>query len=194
MSFPPLAPRTVRWRALDSIGLEHLDLRPQADEIVAESVVIGERGDRPYGVRYRVVCDAAWAVRSLDLMTTVSRSLSVRSDGAGRWTDAKGRPLPHLSGCIDIDLAGSPFTNTLPIRRLGIDVGQRPVELRMVYVPFDTFEPTIDEQRYTCLESGRLFRYEAVDGSFSAHISVDEDGLVTDYPPLFIRAPIETGP
>ncbi len=57
----------------------------------------------------------------------------------------------------------------------------------MAYVPFDTFKPVVDEQRYRCLEQDRLYRYEAVDRSFTADLTVDEDGLVTDYPGLFTR-------
>jgi hypothetical protein len=56
----------------------------------------------------------------------------------------------------------------------------------MLYVPFDTFRPLVDEQRYRCV-SRLHYRYEAVDGSFDADITVDEDGLVVDYPPLFSR-------
>ena len=61
----------------------------------------------------------------------------------------------------------------------------------MLYVPFDTFEPLRDSQHYTCLSEGmtndRLYRYEAADRSFSADLPLDEDGLVLDYPTLFIR-------
>jgi hypothetical protein len=57
----------------------------------------------------------------------------------------------------------------------------------MLYIPFDTFEPLVDEQRYTCLEQRRIYRYEAVDRSFAADLPVDEDGLVLDYPTLFTR-------
>ena len=60
-------------------------------------------------------------------------------------------------------------------------------QLRMVYVPFDTFEPIVDGQTYTCIEPGRRFLYEAADRSFSAELSIDGDGLVTDYPSLFER-------
>ena len=59
----------------------------------------------------------------------------------------------------------------------------------MAYVPFDTFKPVVDEQRYRCLEQDRLYRYEAVDRSFSANLAVDADGLVADYPGLFTRIP-----
>jgi uncharacterized protein len=187
MGFPPLRPRTVRWRPVGATGLEHLDLRPQADRIIAESVVIGQRGGKAYGVRYRVVCDASWIVRSLDLLTTDGRSLAIRSNGAGKWTDLGGRPLQDFDGCTDIDLAGSPFTNTLPIRRLALTSDMGVVELTMLYVPFDTFLPVIDGQRYRCLDVDRRYRYEAADRSFTADLPVDSDGLVLDYPTLFER-------
>ena len=60
----------------------------------------------------------------------------------------------------------------------------------MLYVPFQTFEPTVDEQRYRCQRPG-LYRYEAVDGSFAADLSVDEDGLVIDYPHPLPPYPLE---
>ena len=58
----------------------------------------------------------------------------------------------------------------------------------MLYVPFDTLEAFPDGQRYTALEDDRLYRYEAIDRSFSADLPVDEDGIVLDYPSLFRRA------
>jgi hypothetical protein len=126
-------------------------------------------------------------VHSLELETTVNQTLFLIKDAVGHWSDRSGAHLPHLNGCIDIDLAGTPFTNTLPIRRLDLDVNDSPVEIKVVYVPFDTFTPFVDLQRYRCLERGRLYRYEAVDHSFSADLPVDSDGLVTDYPGLFKR-------
>jgi hypothetical protein len=45
----------------------------------------------------------------------------------------------------------------------------------------------VDRQVYRCLEAETRYRYEAFDGSFSADITVDDDGLVVDYPPLFHR-------
>ena len=57
----------------------------------------------------------------------------LRADGAGNWTDADGTPLPALQGCVDVDLSGSPFTNTLPIRRLGDNLRARQ-EIRVTYI------------------------------------------------------------
>jgi hypothetical protein len=188
--FRPPARVVARWRLEDGTGLEHLNLNPSGDTIVADGVIIGNRGGEPYGVRYRAVCDKGWTTLSLDIETTDGRSLNLVSDGAGHWSNAAGESLPALTGCIDIDLAGSPFTNTLPIRRRDLGPDSGPIEFRMLYVPFQTFEPTVDEQRYRCLKPG-LYRYEAVDRTFAADLSVDEDGLVIDYPGLFHRIPLK---
>lgn len=183
----PLSARTLRWRPLEGEGLEHLVLEPHADRIEIRFVAIGERGGVPYGARYRIVCDPAWRATEFGVSTADNRGLALFSPAPGRWVDAVGDALAAFDGCLDIDLAATPFTNTLPIRRLDLAPAMGRVEMEMVYVPFDTLRPFRDGQRYTCLEAGRLYRYEAADRSFAAEIAVDEDGLVTDYPGLFRR-------
>jgi len=190
VGFRPPQALAARWRPVGAEGLEHLDLRFDDGAIVVESVVIGGRGGIPYGLRYRLTCSEDWVTRSLDITTTDGRSLALRSDGEGEWTDGEGFPIAHLDGCVDVDLAGSPFTNTLPIRRAALPAGGEAAEFRMAYVPFDTFKPVADGQLYRCLEPDRLYRYEAADRSFTADLTVDGDGLVTDYPGLFTRVEI----
>src|SRR5262249_38138178 len=115
--FRPLVPLAARWRLEDGTGLEHLNLKPSGDTILADGIIIGNRGGVPYGARYRAVMDKGWATLSLDIETTDGRGLHLVSNGAGHWSGADGNARPEFDGCIDIDLAGSPFTNTLPIRR-----------------------------------------------------------------------------
>jgi hypothetical protein len=180
-----LAALTARWQSLLGAGLDHVTLTAQNGALVARGSAVGDRGGQPYGVFYRIDCDEAGHVRELAMGTTSGQGLHLISDGAGHWTNGVGEGLSHFEGCLDVDLAGTPFTNSLPIRRLNWDVGQRR-EFRMVYVPFDSFVPTVDGQVYTCLAPDR-FLYEAADRSFSAEISVDAQGLVTEYPTLFTR-------
>jgi hypothetical protein len=186
-TFRALKSKTVRWRPATGSGLEHLEVRAENNKIVARSVVIGRCGAKPFGVRYTVTCDAHWTVRSLAIATSDGRTIGFTSDGRGRWRDGKCR-RPEFDGCIDVDLSGTPFTNTLPIRRLGLDRTHGPVEFSMLWFPFDSFEPLVDGQRYTCLRPRSLYRFEAVDGSFAADLPVDKDGFVLDYPTLFRRA------
>lgn len=190
MSFRRPRRRIVRWRPVGGDGLEHLTVGPEEDGIVARGVIVGAREGAPYGVDYTIVCGSDWRVRALDLGTTDGMALSLRSDGLGAWVNHDGKALPEFAGCLDVDLAGSAFTNTLPIRRLGPALGERSAHLAILYVPFTTFVPVQDGQIYTGLEGGRRFRYEAADRSFTAELPVDDDGLVLDYPGLFTRVEV----
>lgn len=155
--------------------------------MLADGLVIGVAEDRPFRARYRVRCDAAWRVREVTVDPLDGRApLQLRADGAGAWTDGAGAALPDLAGCIDIDLAVSPFTNTLPIRRLAFAEDEAHV-LTMAYIraPELTTEPL--RQRYTRLAADR-YRYEHVDGDFTAELPLDANGLVLDYPGLFRRS------
>ncbi|WP_420961356.1 putative glycolipid-binding domain-containing protein [Brucella sp. IR073] len=185
--FRALPPKTVRWRSTEGEGLEHLVLTPLDGGIHADSVVIGERGGLPYGIRYRIYCDPNWTVRAFTIESMTGQHLALMSDGEGHWRTPAGEAQPQFDGCIDIDLSGTPFTNTLPIRRLSLTPQAGTAKLTMLYVPFDSFEPFRDGQHYTCLEQERLYRYETEDRSFTADLPVDEDGLVLDYPGLFER-------
>lgn len=185
--FPPLSLKTARWRPLEGEGLEHLTVRAVDGGIRAEGVVIGSNHAGRYGVRYTVDCDGGWRVRAFTVEEAGGRRLAMTSDGAGRWKAADGSALAAFDGCIDIDLSGSPFTNTLPIRRLALAPEHSTARLRMVYVPFDTFEPFPDGQLYTCIAPASRYLYEAEDGTFTAELPVDADGFVTDYPTLFER-------
>ena len=178
--------RVARWEDWTGRGLEHLVLTERATGIVAVAVVI-VADEPPYAVRYRVECDAEWRCRELDAeIVDTARTVRLRGDGRGRWTDGDGARVPHLDGAIDVDLSITPFTNTLPIRRL--DLAKSGVcEIAVVYVRAPTLSVELDHQRYICIEPRRRYRYEAVDGTFAAEIEVDDDGLVVTYPGLFRR-------
>jgi hypothetical protein len=178
--------REVCWTPCNGPGLEHLRLTEDGHGVLADGVVLGIAEGTPFRAQYRVRCDAAWRVREVTMDPLDGRApLHLRADGAGVWTDGVGAALPALAGCIDIDLSISPFTNTLPIRRLAFGQGEARV-LMMAYIraPELTVEPM--QQRYTRLATDR-YRYENVDSDFTADLSLDVAGLVLDYPGLFRR-------
>ena len=181
--------RTVaaRWQDWSGEGLEHLVLRESADGVIAESVLLSPAGAEALAATYRILCDEQWRVRRVQVsLVGEDRSLELSSDGAGNWNDRSGTPLPEFAGAIDVDLTATPFTNTLPIRRLGLRSGQSET-VRVVYVRFPDLTVTIERQRYTCLEPGRRYRFESVGSDFIREIDVDDDGLVLTYPGLFRR-------
>jgi hypothetical protein len=178
--------RTVRWTAWSGTGIEHLRLAEADGVIRADAVVVGERGGTPYGLRYTIALDPGWIVRWVTVAPVGRRPLILEADGRGNWTDGVGNRLAALSGCIDVDLAATPFTNTIPIRRLGLGQGEAR-DLKVVYVPMPGLAPAAVAQRYSCLAPGRSYCYDGLFRDFSAVLEVDEDGLVIDYPETFRR-------
>lgn len=168
------------------MGLEHLLLAERA----ADSVVLAfDEEGRPFRLTYRLSWDDSWRLREAELAVATeraTRSLVLQADGQGHWRDGDGRALDELEGCVDIDIWPTPFTNSFPIRRKPLALGERQ-QFRMawIFAPDLTVHP--QPQAYTRL-GDRLYLFENLDGSgFSAKLAVDEDGIVLDYPDLFRR-------
>ena len=183
--------RTICWTPLWSehhagVGLEHLLL----SQGIADSVVVAvDDALGPFRLTYRLTWDEPWRLRDADLVLVTAnrtRSLRLRTDGEGHWRDDDGRVIEELDGCHDVDIWPTPFTNSFPMRRASMAVGERR-EFRMAWV--HALELTVHAQRqaYTRL-ANRLYLFEALDGSgFSTELPVDEDGIVLDYPGHFRR-------
>lgn len=178
--------RIIRWRSENGLGLEHLAFNQDAGGVAANGTVIGERQGQPYGMRYHVRCAMDWTVREVAIDIVGGGKLRLEADGRGEWRDADGSIRSDLAGCIDVDISATPFTNTLPIRRLGLAVGERR-PIRVAYIAIPPLEVATVDQAYTCLKPGERYRYEGIFRNFQAELDVDEDGLVHDYPSLFKR-------
>jgi hypothetical protein len=179
----------ARWQTWSGDGIQHLVLTESSEGVVAEAVVIDAAEGSHFAARFRIACDTTWRVRRMEAgVVGDDRRVELLGDGGGRWRDGAGEPLPRLEGAIDVDLPLTPFTNTLPIRRLDLRAGQS-ADIRAVYVSLPEFTVTTDPQRYTCLEPGRRYRYESLDSDFVREIETDAQGLVVTYPGLFRRVP-----
>ena len=175
------------WQNWSGEGLEHTEVREAGDAYLIDGVVIGRAGADRFATMYRLCCDDQWRVREAEVRVIGTvRSLLLRSDGRGRWTDREGRALDELSGCVDIDISATPLTNTLPIRRLQLKENEA-ATIRVAYVSVPTLVLTVNEQRYTRLHGRQAYRFEVVGGEFCREIDVDSDGFVIDYPGLFRR-------
>lgn len=177
------------WRPSTGIGYEHLKLREENRQILVDSIVIGSLADTSiFRIHYEIILDKNWVTREVKLCHLGEKQgLFLASDGNGIWQDEKGREIAELSGCIDIDISCTPFTNTLPIKRLSHDLLQ-PREIQVVYISAADLSYKQVHQQYTLLEQRQdsfVFRYQS--GNFVESIQVDADGIVFDYPDLFYR-------
>jgi hypothetical protein len=187
-------PRALAWQRLDLAGSEFCVLDDRRGLHARGTAIAGDA----YLCRYELTTDETWATTRFEVSTEGagwSRSVRLVRGGNGwrvtaseqgtlRRSDLPGIEDPHrLAQAFDVDLAASPLTNTLPIRRLRLTEG-RPATILAAWVLLPSLAVVPSEQTYTLLGPGRV-RYES--GSFHADIDVDPDGYVTHYPGLATR-------
>jgi uncharacterized protein len=186
--------RQIMWSSQEEPGLEYLRLLQSPDGIVADSIILGVHEQKPFHIHYEIQCTAQWRLQAVhvNFLSGLPQSLHLFVDNEGTWTNEGGEIISSLQGCLDVDISATPFTNTLPIRRLSLQPGSV-ATLSMAYIMLPQLQVKVTEQRYTCLDvmpAGGRYRFESIkDGTclFSAELPVDEDGLVLDYPGLFLR-------
>lgn len=197
------------WEWLDRPGLETATVRLTGDGVAMRGTVVTVFNETPLRLRYDLALSPAWAVRGADLeiesKQARTRLLMTRSNAG--WS-VNGSLRSELADCMDIDIMGSPLTNTLPIRRLSWRTGQMR-DLQMAFIQLPNLEVKPATQRYTFLGRAdleapgldgptparitkparheRCFEYLSVESGFRAVLRVDAEGLVLEYPPYWRR-------
>ena len=177
---------TILWRRLDHPGHEFSRVWLEGSQWHLAGVAVFAYDNRPCQLAYSVVCDAHW-------ITSVSRisgwvgdkpvDIAVRVDVDRKWW-LNGHEYTGVEGCIDLDLNFTPSTNLLPIRRLGLEIGQETwVTAAWLRFPEFRLEPLAQLYRRT---TAKTYHYESAGGRFVAEIQTNEIGFVTDYPPVWV--------
>ena len=151
----------------------------------------------PVEVKYTVRVDREWITRLVKVKQvdygyipgySNTKRCTLKRDKFGRWTATSGNDKPRLSDIsflTDIDIQVTPATNTLPIRRLNLAVGEN-AEVTAAWFRIPEFQVEPLKQRYTRLAED-TYRYESLDHDFTATLTVDDLGLVVNYDPGWVR-------
>jgi uncharacterized protein len=107
----------------------------------------------------------------------------------GYWW-RNGKPLDGFDDCVDVDLGFTPSTNSLPIRRLNLEVGERR-EISVVWILFPQFSVVRGEQTYKRIAADR-YVYES--GDFGATLKVNGRGVVLEYEGLWVAKGLNIRP
>lgn len=181
MAQNPQLIRSGLWRWSQGTGLERFELLRTDAQWVLRGTILALTPDGPAEARYKLACDALWRTRSAQISLRDAcgeRALNITAS-EGRWQE-NGQENTTVRGAIDIDLGWSPSTNTLPIRRLQLNVGQSSGAVVAAWVQFPNLLLQPLPQEYLRV-SARVYRYTSRGGAFVAELSVDEDDLVLDY-------------
>ena len=121
--------RLVAWERVDgSAGhsMARVDRMPWGWRCHGTEVLAGPR--ELLSCWFHVDLDEGWITREVVVAAVADggrRTLTLSADDQRRWT-VNGQHDPDLDGCIDVDVAATPLTNTFPIRRLaGLGVGRQ---------------------------------------------------------------------
>jgi len=178
--------KIIVWEGLTNDTEEHCSVNFHGDEIIIRSEIEGWAGQKAVYADYVLHLNPSWEVLQAVIEFHVSdhqHSWHLKRDDNNNWSDASGKFYPELQGCRFADISLTPFTNSLPVNGLHLKEGDN-AEFGLVY--FDILENDIrvERQKYTRMP-GNSYRFENSDGSFTADITVDDDGFVIHYPGLF---------
>lgn len=154
----------VTWSTWDGDHAESMALRWENEAWTASGQVAREN------VQYVLRIAPTWHVRQFLLFRDMDEpDLWLAIDAHHRWGEVNGSFRPELEGCADIDLTCTPFAATVPIRRLGLAVGES-AEIDVIAVDVETLgavpRPTRYERiavqawRATSLPTGDVREYE----------------------------------
>jgi hypothetical protein len=139
----------VRWDTPDGEHAEELTILWENEGWTASGLVAHER------IQYVLRLNASWHVRQLLLFRDLDEpDLWLATDGSARWGEMNGAHRPDLDGCYDLDLPCTPFTRSLPIRRLPLHVGDT-ADITVAVVDVETLGVVPQRQRYTRLDTHR---------------------------------------
>jgi uncharacterized protein len=164
----------VMWIAHQPVGNDACRFALNSRGLVIE----GSSRTGDMATRYRVRAENSGVTRRARIVNRIEQHLIERNPD-GRWV-MDGQEVPEVAGAVDIDLGFTPATNTLPIRRLGLAIGQT-AELTVAW--FDPADRRLKPLRQTYRRrDADHYRYSSPDHGFAADLTVDHFGAVTHYP------------
>ena len=175
----------AEWAHWESAKVEQLTLTWE-NEAWTASGMVGHDGLEHDSVQYVMRISPTWHVRQFLLFRDMEDpDLWLGTDSHGRWGEMNGEHRLDLDGCIDLELLCTPFTSTLPIRRLPLHIGDS-AEISVARIDVETLGIVPVRQRYTRVGQ-HLWDFDDLDSGTSHQFEVDEFGLPRDYPTRFRR-------
>lgn len=186
-------PRVAAWRHHTArAGFEVVFFGGGTDGYRIDGHTTAVEDGEPWAVQYVIALDPRWVTQRARVVARGkqgTRSIELTTDTTGGW-HVDGASAARLDGCMDVDLEASAFTNALPVRRLGLAVGEG-ADAPAAYVRALDLRVERLDQRYVREPDRRgrqCFAYAAPRFSVSRQLVFDEHGLVLDYPGLATRA------
>ena len=179
----------MRWRRLDLPGHDEVRLHSESGSRHLKGHAEFIDSTNRWKLGYTVTCTPDWTTTHALVKGHSDRGVieaNVVRSAAGEWT-LNGAPVSAVAGCTDVDLAFTPATNLLSLRRLDLAVGQE-AEVVAAWLTFPEFALIPLRQRYRRTSQG-TYDYSAPDLPFAGILTVNPEGFVIDYAGLWRADP-----
>ncbi len=183
MTGKPIA--TAHWRALEHEG----DDTCRLSQVDHGWLLVGHarfRDENGYAaLDYVVRCDTDWTTLGADVAGRHGeRNISLRVERDRALWRLNGQPQPQVEGAQDVDLAFTPATNLMPMRRMAQHAN--PVlTARAAWLRYPNCDLRPLDQTYDAGQSQEWVSYAALQTGYATQLCVHGTGFVTLYPGLW---------
>ncbi|WP_079242835.1 putative glycolipid-binding domain-containing protein [Chryseobacterium indologenes] len=176
--------KTLIWKGIFYQSLEYFNLQSDDKNYTVESKIIGCHEDKIYSIEYKIHTDKDWIVQSFLIESEINNNKRTLTGKRiqDQW-EINNAVHPEFNNFTFIDISLTPFTNTLPVNNLKLSENSSK-KIDVIYIDVLNHHIRPVQQQYTRTTANK-YLYENIENDFKAEISVDEKGLVTNYPRLF---------
>lgn len=170
----------MAWTTWDGTPASNVSLRWENEGWTAEVAL------HPDNATAVIRLSALWKVQQLLLFRDLpDPDLWLATDGHGRWGEMNGAHRTELDGCVDIDFANTPFTNSVLTHRLPLHVGHT-ADIPVITIDIETLGVVSRPHRYTRIDT-HTWEYTSLASGTQQHAVVDECGFVVNEHEVFRR-------
>jgi uncharacterized protein len=185
-------PQSAAWRHIEARqGFETAFFWSDNTGYWCEGVTAAVENGQAWTVRYSILLDDQWRATAATVWGRTdagARQRTIKAIGVGRW-EVDGEEIPEVAGCLDIDLESSACTNTMPVHRLNLAVGDTApapaLYIRATGLPVERLEQVY--RRVADDGDTTRFDYRAPALQFETRQVYDRSGLILDYPGIAVR-------
>jgi uncharacterized protein len=186
-------PASAAWRHVTATeGFESVffTTMPGGHRVAGASAGVEE--GQAWAVRYAVELDEGRRTRTAQVSGASAlgeHDVRLEGDGDGHWW-VDGEAAPRLDGCFDVDLEPSACTNSFPVRRLRLRVGESAAAPAAYVRSFDLRVERLEQDYARMDDAGghQRYDYRSPAFGFACVLVYDASGLALDYPGIATRA------
>ncbi len=176
--------KILLWRGLINKSWEHCSVDERDSGFKIASEIVGNYEGETYMVNYLINTDNQWNIQDFEIRCDIQGEIK-RFYGQKNGLDwlINGQIEPCFAGFNYIDISITPLTNTLPIKRLALNVNESK-DINVIYIDILNGSIKPVRERYTKISKDH-YRYENLESTFASAILIDRNGIVKTYPGHF---------